>query len=570
MDDGKVPPYAILSHTWESGEITYAHLRDIPDLLDRDTAAQHTNDGELQISKVRNACLKAKDEKLDYIWVDTCCINKDSDSELSEAINSMYRWYQKAEICLVYMWDVPDDVDCMRPKSGFTDSKWFTRGWTLQELIAPAYGKFFSGNWKHIGTKSIDLNDNRFCRKISKITGVEMRVLLDSTTLEDVSAARKMSWAAKRQTTRLEDRAYSLLGLFGVNMPMIYGEGLKSFQRLQEEIIKSSTDETLFLWKADTGDTRTASGLLAQSPDDFRDSDEFIDGILVRSDPFWMTNRGLCLRVELTRREYDEEMEGYFYVAILNGTRNAPPAGRPNVGTGLYLRRLEEPYGNVFERIRLHADLDTVNGVDPIWNKGDLTQVIFVRQRTNHTQETDKRQSDIKVTASLHLLQDHPSCQLQDIDFIDWERWKSHQSGDYLVRIDSEATALQLQNHGTLLSRYIEQIKDCLVAIFHFVDVKENAIIIGAFADASGDVKLTASAQSIDMMRLEGGNSFKKPAIAGCGATEIDMSLHGVQIRVQVVKDEGCFDISVVDFASLNPSLVKPFLPKRKMVHRVR
>lgn len=171
-----------------------------------------------------------------------CCIDKTSSAELSEAINSMFSWYQNAAVCYAYLSDVPKSTDVSAAESSFSKSRWFTRGWTLQELIAPCNLVFFSMDWHTLGTK-IELSS-----RISSITGIE-RKFLSGKSLELASAAKIMSWAALRKTSRVEDIAYCLLGLFDINMPLIYGEGKKAFRRLQEEIMTSrSEDHSLFAW----------------------------------------------------------------------------------------------------------------------------------------------------------------------------------------------------------------------------------------------------------------------------------------------------------------------------------
>lgn len=171
-----------------------------------------------------------------------CCIDKTSSAELSEAINSMFRWYQNAAVCYAFLSDVPCDVDTSAEGSLFARSRWFTRGWTLQELIAPAALTFFSKDWHSLGTKS------QLYSALSSITGIE-KPFLTSDNLELASTAKKMSWAASRKTSRVEDIAYSLLGIFDINMPLIYGEGKKAFKRLQEELLKTRPDDhTIFAW----------------------------------------------------------------------------------------------------------------------------------------------------------------------------------------------------------------------------------------------------------------------------------------------------------------------------------
>ena len=171
-----------------------------------------------------------------------CCIDKTSSAELSEAINSMFRWYQNAAVCYAFLSDVPSCLDSSAMKLNLAKSRWFTRGWTLQELIAPANLIFFSMDWNPLGTKS------QIHNILSSITGIEKK-FLNSENLELASIAKKMSWAASRKTSRIEDIAYSLLGIFDINMPLIYGEGKRAFKRLQEELLKTRTDDhSLFAW----------------------------------------------------------------------------------------------------------------------------------------------------------------------------------------------------------------------------------------------------------------------------------------------------------------------------------
>ncbi|KAL7280871.1 hypothetical protein ACG7TL_005815 [Trametes sanguinea] len=154
----------------------------------------------------------------------------------------MYEWYAAADVCFAYLEDVSDDHDPRLKDSKFRRSRWFKRGWTLQELIAPAVVIFLSKEWRPLGTKA-SLAD-----LVEDITGIDRMVLTHEEPLDSVSVARRMSWAAKRQTTREEDKAYSLMGIFGVNMPTIYGEGSNAFVRLQEEILKHVPDQSIFAW----------------------------------------------------------------------------------------------------------------------------------------------------------------------------------------------------------------------------------------------------------------------------------------------------------------------------------
>ncbi|EIW51956.1 HET-domain-containing protein, partial [Trametes versicolor FP-101664 SS1] len=176
------------------------------------------------------------------VWSDACCIDKSSSAELSEAINSMYEWYRLAHVCYVYLEDVPDGDIPSDHTSRFRDSKWHKRGWTLQELIAPERIEFLTRTWRFLGTK-IGLAST-----LEEITGVDFDILTGRATVDSANVARRMSWAAERETSRIEDQAYSLMGIFGVHMSPIYGEGDNAFLRLQEEIIRTIPDHSMFAW----------------------------------------------------------------------------------------------------------------------------------------------------------------------------------------------------------------------------------------------------------------------------------------------------------------------------------
>ncbi|VBB83565.1 Putative Protein similar to Vegetative incompatibility protein HET-E-1 of Podospora anserina [Podospora comata] len=265
---GRVPPYVILSHTWGPDEVTFQDLSQLSKTALRKKAGY---------AKIAGCCARAIQDQYEYVWVDTCCIDKTSSAELSEAINSMYRWYAESDICYAYMADVAADetshqlfsdtssVSSLRrdvgsppPKAAFRTipsilreydklprtfehSRWFTRGWTLQELIAPPLVEFYDHDWHEIGTKFSLRNI------IAKVTGIPILVL-EGADPSTCHVAERMSWAANRQTTRIEDAAYCLLGIFKVHMPLIYGEGHRAFYRLQKEIMKTTEDYTMLAW----------------------------------------------------------------------------------------------------------------------------------------------------------------------------------------------------------------------------------------------------------------------------------------------------------------------------------
>ncbi|KAH8668244.1 hypothetical protein BGZ60DRAFT_376348 [Tricladium varicosporioides] len=217
--------YAILSHTWEAEEVTFEDLEN------------GTGREKIGYNKIRFCGEQARRDGLQYFWVDTCCIDKSSSAELSEAINSMFRWYRESTKCYVYLWDVLStavNTDGPTWEPAFRKSKWFTRGWTLQELIAPRSVEFFSKEGELLGDRST-LEPH-----VCEITGIPAKAL-QGCPLSDLSITERMSWAEQRKTTCEEDKSYSLLGIFDISMPVIYGEGgKKALKRLREEIDKAS------------------------------------------------------------------------------------------------------------------------------------------------------------------------------------------------------------------------------------------------------------------------------------------------------------------------------------------
>ncbi|PQE25107.1 het domain-containing protein [Rutstroemia sp. NJR-2017a BVV2] len=297
-----IPRYAILSHTWEEQEVTHQQFADIE--------ARTSRKGW---SKVQKACELANEEGHKYIWIDSCCIDKSSSAELSEAINSMFEWYLRAEVCFAYLSDYNASTTTV---PYFCDARWFVRGWTLQELIAPTKMFFYDKTWNLIGTKT-DL-----CPELSRITGVDAEVLCPpgSTNvrdlLDDLPVGLRMSWASKRETTRIEDQSYCLLGIFGINMPMLYGEGPRAFVRLQEELVKISNDMTLFAWTqafpgeaphargSDTSEDELRHleyrGIFASTPAEFFSMMRIIPDSPAKFNlDYAMSNKGLRIRTSL-------------------------------------------------------------------------------------------------------------------------------------------------------------------------------------------------------------------------------------------------------------------------------
>ncbi|KAI2466039.1 HET-domain-containing protein [Annulohypoxylon bovei var. microspora] len=239
LDVDIAPRYAILSHTWGNEEVTFQ------DLEGKDYKSKSG------YRKIQGCCSRAYQDGYDYVWVDTCCIDKKNLTELSEAINSMYRWYSKSTICYVYLADVEID-EWGEVNSSLKNSRWFTRGWTIQELLAPSNIIFFDQNWSAFGSICISSKSNNnlpdIISKLPAITQIDENVLRRERRMHLITAAERLSWAARRQTTRKEDMAYCLLGILGVNMPLLYGEGEMAFIRLQQEYIRQHNDPTLLLW----------------------------------------------------------------------------------------------------------------------------------------------------------------------------------------------------------------------------------------------------------------------------------------------------------------------------------
>ncbi|KAI6150266.1 hypothetical protein BKA82DRAFT_480505 [Pisolithus tinctorius] len=256
--------YCILSHRWTNNEVTYEEMRRLTRMDNRDEIRSRAG-----YRKVLRSCEQARHDGFRLLWVDTCCVDLLNSPEMSDAINSMFQWYRKSKQCYAYLHDV--SVFPTRPNNELFGRfngwpEWFSRGWTLQELVAPEDLQFFNKDWKWIGDK------RSLAPKLTEITKVPLRVLRDGLSSYRPSVAQVISWAADRSTTRAEDRAYSLLGLLGVSMPTLYGEEKGAFLRLQLEIMRISNDQSIFAWKdSATCDARWSNGVLADDPSCFRD-----------------------------------------------------------------------------------------------------------------------------------------------------------------------------------------------------------------------------------------------------------------------------------------------------------
>jgi len=317
--DDEGTEYAILSHRWiELEEVDYNEIIELAKMTKEERSEIRQREG---YRKILQSCEHSKKDGYKWLWVDTCCIDKRSSAELSEAINSMYRWYENSSICYAYLHDVSGSSlpiakdNAKYPKSnGWPE--WFSRGWTLQEMIAPWSVQFFNKDWHPIGDK------RSLSPTLEDITRVPQHILKEGLSSNRPCIAQIMSWAANRTTTRVEDRAYSLMGLLDVNMPMLYGEGKKAFHRLQLEIVRTSNDQSIFAWGCNSVDVRTGS-ILADNPNCFWDCnrmeltnrDEFIESLKKhipeemfpwieddRLSTFPITNRGIQIWLFLRPR----------------------------------------------------------------------------------------------------------------------------------------------------------------------------------------------------------------------------------------------------------------------------
>jgi hypothetical protein len=351
FNDNEIPEYAILSHTWGADEVSYQELvwinrikaftasYDTPSSSVASLSSTQDDQSSVMLTametmlrtstsfatnlsgvkeedllkrqgyaKIVNAAKEAQNLGFQYIWIDTCCIDKSSSAELQEAINSMYRWYSDAEICIVYLEDVwppsagPDETRTASEvaRHAFESSRWTKRGWTLQEVVAPVICRFYLRDWRLLGEKE------EYIRELSAATSIPVFVLEDRRSVSEVSVAERMSWAAHRQTTRTEDLAYCLLGLFDIQMPLLYGEGSKAFIRLQEEILKTTDDYSLFAWCAQDATSATYRGLLARSPLEFRDCHSVEREESISTFPINPTPIGLHIQLEVLPHSTDK------------------------------------------------------------------------------------------------------------------------------------------------------------------------------------------------------------------------------------------------------------------------
>ena len=432
----KIPRYAILSYTWDDEEISFQDVRmKGPAAIPR-------------FHKIRRCCELAHSQYYYHVWIDTCCINKESSAELSEAINSMYTWYAKSATCYVYLSDIKNkDWSGFAVNKNYSErlrhfrwSRWFRRGWTLQELLAPRHIHFYDAVWNLIGNK-FELGPH-----LGIASGIPSQYIVQEISIHQASVAARMSWASNRQTTRLEDEAYCLMGIFDVNMPLLYGEGRKAFKRLQHEIARNLDDESLFAWHADT----LQSGIFAPNPSAFAGCgaiQPIPDMDRGRSDEtFTVTNRGLRIAACLAKIPYvslhdlaahrqEAQSDNYYFLMPLRCTRKGQT--RPftliiqKISHGRYIRILA---GEIMVHERYGPRADCVQ-----WQRADRSndQMIYIQepdglpQRTMSSAELpmDTVTPDEATCNCYKLMEGYaspPNCLVQpwngswSVDFIGW------------------------------------------------------------------------------------------------------------------------------------------------------
>lgn len=242
------PPYATLSYTPDAKDVRFE------DLWNHTLSSEETCFGH-----IRQACIQVRNLGALWIWSDSLCIDTRSSTSLSESFNSLGQIYRDCRFCVVYLRDFPPGVICEEERGLYlTNCTWARNTWTLPHVIFPRVSYFFDSDWTQIGTKST------LSSQLARIFSMEKRVLEDCNTLDDYSAATKIAWAAGLFAPQIEDTAYSLISLFKIKMPVLYGEGRAAFIRLQTEIIKETNDLSLCIW--DYFEDQTCRGVFARSP----------------------------------------------------------------------------------------------------------------------------------------------------------------------------------------------------------------------------------------------------------------------------------------------------------------
>nr|RBQ99295.1 hypothetical protein FVER53263_20300 [Fusarium verticillioides] len=375
------PSYAILSHTWISSkdEITYQ------DMKARTGDIKNGVYKQKGWSKLKDYCDRASKDGWKWAWMDTCCIDKTNPADTQEAINAMFRWYQNAGVCYAHLSDIDSattsqilslmedtglgsSMNSLRiaAKNEFIGAKWFTRGWTLQELLAPHYLIFVDRGWRHMGTRE------SWALEIEKASNIEARHLnaFNPTDFASCSTAMRFSWASGRETTVEEDESYSLLGLFGISLPLIYGEGgRQAFNRLQRQLIHVYHDDSVFAWKSSQPDPKPGVGILARSVKDFRHAFKVTAGKY--GNAYSMTNRGL----EITSKYWRQRSNPDGVIVRLNCRIGSASDAEKEIGIHL----THDAVADVYSRARIHelCDLGHLDLND--WYEERRREPLFIR-----------------------------------------------------------------------------------------------------------------------------------------------------------------------------------------------
>lgn len=453
VPESEKAPYAILSHTWGDDEVTYQEFSNIENLKAK---------SKLSYTKILRTCQIAASRGLRYAWIDTCCIDKSSSAELTEAINSMFRWYREAAVCFAYISDLPPRKE--GPALDWLNDcryRWLTRGWTLQELVAAATIEFYDAEWAYRGDKAA------LMRQLHLNTGIDEQVLADSNLLPEVPIARKMSWAANRQTTRTEDMAYCLLGLFDISMPMIYGEGERDFVRLQEEIARETNDLSLFAWTSKgENDSDGFKGMFASSPAEFADCGKIVrwPDFLAPAPEFVITNHGVRLETSLGLAE-DRQ-----FVLDLGCCGDAVRGER----LGIYLHQT----GSKF--VRQHPNRLYYTGDARLWIGRRST--IYVQKHLSHE---EKQRISLELASRIYIrfpLNDIGDYFVRDMATYPEALWNLH--GEYFLTMESVASRREILS--TIYPRFIgirgfdirhrsgRHISSCLLVTGIFEDTQGN------------------------------------------------------------------------------------------------
>lgn len=364
------PPYAMLSHCWQATE-------DITTYKDYLEARKAATIGCKRMAKfcgravqpetpgyarVVRFCKLARQLGFDWAWLEDPCVNKFNGTDVEVAINSVYRYYRNAGVCIAQLQDVVST-----DSNWVHNSRWFDECWTLPALVASSNDvRFYDRDWNLISTKKEDV----CIAAIEKRTGIPGRVLLDPEIIPRINVARRMAWASKRTTTRLEDVAYSLIGLFGVKMAPQYGEGRAAFERLQRAIIRKERDETIFAW---TGGSRKYTGLLARSPADFADCGDVIQLLPLRyCSSVRITNDNAIMCANLRSTELHIPYgDGKIYAQELLCARTGDSskfldmnasleAAKEHGFTQIFIALTQDPATKVYSRVATSFDISTI------------------------------------------------------------------------------------------------------------------------------------------------------------------------------------------------------------------